>query len=977
MAQQDEYSETLAKIIQQYQELGRLLPETQIQQAALASGFPKVVQGMLGVGTAAKHVTGAFTDAAGAMYRGEKGMKAFNGAIDKTATALSVLAGVVSLLGGPMVKLAAGLIAVIGATAKYAKAANEQSDQLYDAFQQMSRSGGAAADGLQGLYVDVQRLGGGIQDLGDFVSLVAANAGEFALFAGSVYEGRREFARLGKEMEPYRASLMKAGMTQKEINEATAGYIRLQSRIGLTQNRSTAELAESTRKYLLEQDALTKLLGMSRKEQEDQREAVRNREIFAAKTLALRNAGQDKAADALETTFLMLSKDSKEVGDGFADIVSGNLRTEAAQKLMRTTQGEALSIQEDLSNGQITAAQAADRMAQAIKRTLDTYGTTQGVLGNFNATFTDLAGAQRIVARQMSGGFERQLQQIERNNKRQGIFNDKAMDEELERQTSLRLTQVNAMQNMQDFVRFGVNPATKAMEYYAKVTEYITGLLPGSGKFREEYEAEKRDTAAIAEAEKKLGDAAASVISAEEKFLSETAPEKVEAAKLALDAAKLEFENAKKQRDLLKQQIEARKRGPTPGEAQAPVTGQVTDPTSGAFFTAEQQAEEAARLARIEELRRKQEQAEKNANEAEAKALQTKTERDHARAKRLRAAANQAFQELHFTENPQDLLGDSRMPGRGSAPPGAPRMGSFNRMQGAAPPAAPAGGPDQSSVTSGQPPRAAMAGTLPGVTPVRPEQAPVLSAIRQMIADVESFGGNYNVVYGGQQYPLTTMTITEILNLQRQLVAQGSSGAAGKYQIIPTTLSEIAPKVGLGMDDKFDERNQDMLADYLIRRRGFDQYARGPNQQSKERFLANLAKEWAGLPGGPDGRSYYAGVGPNKSGMGWQQALAKFADGGIVKQPTYAQIGESGPEAIIPLKNGAVPVMLSGNQEVVDAMKSIVSEFKSAMQGMIDRMPRADDVDVTAESLRVLQQIESANRGASDALSQLVRLAQN
>jgi phage-related minor tail protein len=38
-----------------------------------------------------------------------------------------------------------------------------------------------------------------------------------------------------------------------------------------------------------------------------------------------------------------------------------------------------------------------------------------------------------------------------------------------------------------------------------------------------------------------------------------------------------------------------------------------------------------------------------------------------------------------------------------------------------------------------------------------------------------------------------------------------------------------------------------------------------------------------------------------------------FAEGGIVNQPTLGMVGEGGsPEAIIPLKGGAVPVRLEG-----------------------------------------------------------------
>jgi hypothetical protein len=40
-----------------------------------------------------------------------------------------------------------------------------------------------------------------------------------------------------------------------------------------------------------------------------------------------------------------------------------------------------------------------------------------------------------------------------------------------------------------------------------------------------------------------------------------------------------------------------------------------------------------------------------------------------------------------------------------------------------------------------------------------------------------------------------------------------------------------------------------------------------------------------------------------------------FADGGIVNSPTLAQIGEKGPEAVIPLKNGQVPVHIDSATE--------------------------------------------------------------
>ena len=47
---------------------------------------------------------------------------------------------------------------------------------------------------------------------------------------------------------------------------------------------------------------------------------------------------------------------------------------------------------------------------------------------------------------------------------------------------------------------------------------------------------------------------------------------------------------------------------------------------------------------------------------------------------------------------------------------------------------------------------------------------------------------------------------------------------------------------------------------------------------------------------------------------GGVDSMPAFADGGIVTKPTIAQIGEAGSEAVIPLKNGSVPVQLKSKE---------------------------------------------------------------
>ena len=996
MAQQDEHSEVLARIIQQYQELGRLLPEQQIQHAALASGMPKTVNALLNVGSAASAVGKGMLESAKAMHDGTKGLKAFDGAIDGAAKGLMILSGAVAALIPGLGLLMAGVIGAVATYAKLTKMANQQSDQLYDAFQQMSRSGGAAADGLSGLYRDVQRLGGGIQDLDEFVSLISANAGEFASFAGSVYQGRREFAKLSKEMEPFRASLMNAGMTQKEINQATAGYIRLQSRIGLTQNRTTTELAESTKKYLLEQDALTKLTGMNRREQEQEREAVRNREVFAARTLALRNAGQEAAAAQLEKTYLLLSKDSKDVADGFADIVSGNLRTEASQRLMRTTNGEAMQIQEELSTGQITAAQAADRMAMALKRSLDMYAETQGVLGNFNTTFTDLGGAIRVVSRLMTGGYERQEQIIERNAKRQGIFGD-AMDKELETQTSLRLQQVNSMQNMQDFIRHGIRPATKSAEFFGKVLEYVTSLLPGTGALKRQFEAEKKASQALTEREVELSKAMENVLAAQAAADEAQTPEDVEKTKRDLEIAKQEARRAVAERDAAKKRLERAEAGlpddvPEP-EPRSPEEVRARDTRRAADAAAERLRDappdiSPAERQRLEREERAAAQARwQAAKEAENARRRERLERGRASAGAPAAApAGAAPAPAGAAPAP---AGAAPAPA-GSAPAAAP-AGSAPAAAPAAAPRAPTGAGEPVSPQPGRVGSPDQSNAAP-VAPGRPNEVASSDAINTIAKIVDASTWRRMIVEGGDGKMYNRVGLpawrhnnpgnlrpTGWTQSQPGYVGVGDAGVSGKFAVFNTLEAGRKAKeallfggrtvyAGLNLRDALYKyappQDNNPTSSYLaavMRATGLPETAllKDFNQTQRDAMLAQIEK----TEGFKEGKIYAA------------------AKGGIVKENlggTLVWAGEAGQdEAIIPLENGAVPVQMSGNQELIDAMKNVINEFKSAVQSMVNTVQRADTSGTDEATLKVLQQIERSNNDANGALSQLVRLAQN
>lgn len=228
------------------------------------------------------------------------------------------------------------------------------------------------------------------------------------------------------------------------------------------------------------------------------------------------------------------------------------------------------------------------------------------------------------------------------------------------------------------------------------------------------------------------------------------------------------------------------------------------------------------------------------------------------------------------------------------------------------------------------------AGKTAGTT-ATPGAAGSLANIREMIAGVES-KGDYNVIVGGKKAPLTAMTVQQVLDMQQDLINQGGDSAAGKYQIKRSTLLGLVQRLGIDTSSKFDAATQDKLADELIKGRGYGAYASG--KMTKEEFLTNLSKEWAGLPSNASGSSYYAGVGNNKAGVGWDQALGSFANGGISSGPMGGyQAMLHGTEAVVPLPNGkSIPVEMQGMMSSFNDQNGLMAQQITRLDELISVM---------------------------------------
>ena len=546
-------AQLMADVNRQMQEYGEVSQETQkkVYDANIKSkhGIENATAAIEGAGKAAGHLAKAGTEAAKAMYDNKKGAAAFNGSMDSISSAATAAGAALMLMGGPVTMLIGGLTMLAGGVVKLAKVAGEQSDALFKGFQDLSKSGGAASDGMAGLFGDIQKLGLGFQDLENYTQLISSSSKELALFGGSVIDGRKQFANIGKSMEPFRESLFNAGMTQVEINEASMAYLRLQSRIGQTQTKTTQQLADSARKYLIEQDALTKLTGMTRKEQEDSREEIRSQERFAGKLMEMRANGQTVQAKALEDTFLILKSQSKEAAQGFADVSTGMITTDAAQKSYLATQGESMRTAQLITAGQLDAAQGAQRVATAHGRNADAMGASLGQMGIYNSTFGDLAADLRLKG-MSDADIGKQLQKVQEDQLKQGVKGGKAADAAQQTQTSLRISQQNSMLALQRLVDKAVLPATSAIGMFTEAVEASTLMLTkminffGFGKTDTKSKEETAAANLVNQRKREVMDLEWKVTSARSEQDKQIAEQELKAAKAKLSVAKISERNA-------------------------------------------------------------------------------------------------------------------------------------------------------------------------------------------------------------------------------------------------------------------------------------------------------------------------------------------------------------------------------------------------------------------------------------------------
>jgi hypothetical protein len=415
------------------------------------------------------------------LANGAQGASAFNGAISAGGAAVNTMLSNMGSLGKAFGKL------TDFATA-YIVRANAQGDALFKSFQDLSKVGGASAEGMTGIFNNMQKLGMTMNQLPEFGAMIAQNSEALAMLGGTVTQGAKQFSEVaaGIQQSGLQSEFQRMGLTTKNINEGTASYLRIQAMNAANSTKTQSELTAGAAEYISQQDRLSRLTGKSAdilaKEQEarmgDQRFRALTREqdqqqaelraIGTEESIAQANAikaQQQQNAELLDSLKGGMKK-------GAQDLLSGFVNTPEAQQMMIAMPEMAQTIM----SGNFKASETLQKGADDIGKTLNQQsglakaGVFDKVLGKFSE-YADFE-AQQLALRKTGVDAAK----TEQDKLKEGA------DKDINNQVAMRQAQTSTTQAMEQLVQKGVGPLTEAMRIASvKIEENIT-KIPGLDK---------------------------------------------------------------------------------------------------------------------------------------------------------------------------------------------------------------------------------------------------------------------------------------------------------------------------------------------------------------------------------------------------------------------------------------------------------------------------------------------------------------
>jgi len=458
----EEKAEIEARAADEIKRLGAVSNETKMAMMDMSVGIKGFTASLTkGFGQLGSSALGLTKQLAG----GETGLSVFNDSIGGVTNMLGDLAGLIPYVGG-------ALKTMIKGAGEYTQAVNKQADLLNKNYQEMSKLGATASDGVQGVYDNLKRMNYGTDELEKFVSIVRENSTTLAHFSGTVSQGLGEMAAVSQSLKTSGMSreFEIMGISVDEMNKGIAGFSKMQALTGSRQKLSSEQQAEAAAKYIKETDLLAKMTGQSREKQQALEESAMAEERFAGYKSELADRaklGDEAAAEQLkqvERSQKMLADASPETRKGFLNILSGTMDTPEAQKLLLTmpeaaaVAGKKMFSAGELQDAMLRDLKAGQKNAQQMAK-----------MGINDSSYIKYTEQMKLTAQFEAGTLEER--------EALALKEQQITDENTKDIVDTNIANRKSRDSLQDLLNAGIGPVSTAMKGAASATEkVITGF---------------------------------------------------------------------------------------------------------------------------------------------------------------------------------------------------------------------------------------------------------------------------------------------------------------------------------------------------------------------------------------------------------------------------------------------------------------------------------------------------------------------
>ena len=415
---------------------------------ALRSSTTQLKKNILGLGSA--------------MVDGKQGASVYNKSISSAADVIDTIASKFGIFG----KI---LGTMVTAGAKYVVAVNEQSDKLFETYQDISRTG--LATGMDDIFASMQGMGYTMKEIGNLAGILKDNANTLANFGGTAANGAKQFTEIAGSIQNSDAATQfkRMGMSVDDINKGTAAYMQLQNLSGNLQRPTNEQLAQGAQAYIDQQDRLAKLTGLNAEAQNEiQKQALADQRWNATQAELYAKGDEESIAIAKRNEELLVTYTQQfgpKTARGFQDFASGAMNSPDAQKFERQLPKAA----EMSRRGVKDASAIADQAHTDAEATRDRFFNLAKA-AKANEQISDYSETVRGAGLAEKEGAKKANEQA----KAQQAGQKAGSDPVVESMVNLTQSQRNQTMSMEKMINDGIKPVTSSVAAFSDVIADVT-----------------------------------------------------------------------------------------------------------------------------------------------------------------------------------------------------------------------------------------------------------------------------------------------------------------------------------------------------------------------------------------------------------------------------------------------------------------------------------------------------------------------